>query len=72
MLEETKKYIRIYIVRIKVNYLFNFSNQRLLGSMVGKTLGDVAKPQFLLKSVKKDIMEIKNIIVLVSKLNFIF
>jgi hypothetical protein len=49
MLEDTKKYIGNYIVRIKVNYLFYFSNQRLLGSMIGKTLGDAAKPQLIFK-----------------------
>jgi hypothetical protein len=49
MLEDTKKYIGNYVVRIKVNYLFKFSNQRLLGSMVRNTLGDVAKLQFIFK-----------------------
>jgi hypothetical protein len=51
MLEDTKKYIGNYVVRIKVNYLFEFSNQRLLGSMVRNTLGDVAKLQFIKKKV---------------------
>jgi hypothetical protein len=49
MLEDTKKYIGNYIVRIKVNYLFKFSNQRLLGSMIGKTLGMLQSFNWLLK-----------------------
>ncbi len=38
MSKDTKKYIR-HIVSIRV-YIYIFSNQGLLGSMVGKTLGE--------------------------------